>query len=111
VSATLNARAVDHAEHLIRAGRFLLDERDAWKAHQPSSKDAAHFRRRHGDDAHGLWFLGSDGRFPYGDYSRVHRCALLAAEASARSIGLEEIADAAARLRGLIDTAAQGEVA
>jgi hypothetical protein len=56
-------------------------------------------------------YLSADARFPYGDFSRVHRCALLAAEATALEFGFEEIAGAAARLRALIDSAARGEVA
>lgn len=111
MSSSLNPRAVEHAARLIQAGRFLRDERDAWRAHQPTAKDAAHHARRHGDEAHALWYLSDDARFPYGDFSRVHRCALLAAEAAAVEFGFEEIAGAAARLRALIDAAAQGEVA
>ena len=105
MSLRLNPRALEHATHLIRAGRYVYDERDAWNGHQPSRKEEEHYLRRHGPDAYGLWFLGveSDARegtreryaLPYGDFSRVHRCAILAAAARAG----EELEAAVAQLR------------
>lgn len=105
MSLRLNPRALEHAEHLIRAGRYVYDEREAWSAHQASRKEEEHFLRRHGDAAYGLWFLGIEGdaperrALPYGDFSRVHRCAILAAAGRAG----EDFEPAVTRLRDLIE--------
>jgi hypothetical protein len=66
-------------------------------------------RRRGGAN----WHLGVDDeasertkaryKFPYGDFARVHRCGLLAAEARAGRMKYRDIEDAAIRLRDIMD--------
>ena len=34
----LNRAAYDHAKRLIRGGRCVIDDRDDWSEHQPSSQ-------------------------------------------------------------------------
>jgi hypothetical protein len=42
-------------------------------------------------------------KFPYGDFAKVHRCELLAAEVRAGRLKYRGIEDAAIRLRDMID--------
>ena len=89
----LNQRAYDHARELIAAGRCVIDDRDAWSEHQPSAADENAFIDEHGWAGYGRWHLAVDDeanretkghyKFPYGDFSAVHRCAVLAAESRA----------------------------
>ena len=86
--ARLNRSAYAHAERLIRDGACVDDNRDAWSEHRPSASDEDEFISRHGFRAYGKWHLGIDEefgkdskaryKFPYGDFAKVHRCALLA---------------------------------
>jgi hypothetical protein len=114
MGARLNPRALDHALRLVRAGRFTRDPDEDWNDHLPASKDEARFRRRHGDEARALWFLGVDvddpGRpsFPYGDFSRVHACAVLAAARRAEREGLADLHAAAARIHTAIEDFTRG---
>ena len=71
------------------------------------------YLERHDFDEYGLWFLGIHDEepkdtkghygFPYGDFSRVHRSGLIAAESRAAQNDHPEIAKAAKRLLELID--------
>ena len=42
-------------------------------------------------------------KFPYGDFKKVHRCAVLSAESRGRTIQYADIENAAAHLYGMID--------
>jgi hypothetical protein len=112
----LHQRAVDHAGGLIRNGRIVRDERDDWSEHQPSAAEENDYIERHGFREYGKWHLGIDDdepeetkaryKFPYGDFEKVHRCALLAAESRAGQYGYRDIELAVAHLHGMIDAAA-----
>ena len=113
--ARLNRSAYAHAERLIRDGACVDDNRDAWSEHRPSASDEDEFISRHGFRAYGKWHLGIDEefgkdskaryKFPYGDFAKVHRCALLAAESRAGQYGYRDIELAAAHLHGMIEAA------
>jgi hypothetical protein len=59
-------------------------------------EDENTFIQKHGWSAFGEWHLGIDDeesrntkgsyKFPYGDFDRVHRCGVLAAESRARAV-------------------------
>src|SRR5260370_21591078 len=76
----LNQRAFDHAIQLIEAGSYVLDERDLWSEHQPSSEKESAFIKDHGFSEYAKWHLGLDAdeaedtkqryKFPYGTSSR-----------------------------------------
>src|SRR5689334_7553948 len=93
MAVKLNKKAYEHAKILIGEGKVVLDERDAWSEHQPSAEAENEFIRLHGFDEYAKWYLGIDpeehehtkGRykFPYGDFEKVHRCGVLAAESRA----------------------------
>jgi hypothetical protein len=109
----LHRTGLAHAEQLIRAGQFVRDERDDWSGHQPSTQDENRFIEAHSYAEYGKWHLGVDvsagedtkGRykFPYGDFAKVHRCGLLAAEGRAGQRKYADIEAAAAQLLRSID--------
>jgi hypothetical protein len=113
MAVKLNERAFEHAKRLINDGRFVFDDRDAWSEHQPATADENRFIEEHGWDAYGLWHLGVDDeakadtkghyKFPYGDFDKVHRCGLLAAESRAGQRKYFDIERAVAHLHGMVE--------
>lgn len=89
----LNDRAYAHARRLITDGRFVLDERDKWSEHRPTAEIENKFIQEHGMAEYQKWYLGIDDeqdedtkgryKFPYGDFTIVHRCGVLSAESRA----------------------------
>jgi len=113
VSVKLNDRAFDHAKSQIRQGNYVLDERDDWSEHQPSAREENEFIEAHGWGEYALWHLGVDTdadedtkaryKFPYGDFTKVHRCGVLAAESRAGQRKYDDIEAAAAHLHGMLE--------
>jgi hypothetical protein len=113
MAVKLNERAFEYARSLITDGRFVYDERDAWSEHQPSAADENRFIDEHGYDEYARWHLGVDDeenegtkahyKFPYGDFKKVHRCGLLAAESRAGQRKYNDIELAVAHLHGMVD--------
>jgi hypothetical protein len=109
----LNKAAFDHAKRLIGEGKVVLDERDDWSEHQPSTQEENNYIKEHGLADYAKWYLGIDedegestkGRytFPYGDFENVHRCGLLSAESRAGQYKHTDIELAAAHLHGMLD--------
>jgi hypothetical protein len=117
MAVKLNKGAFDHAKKLIQEGHVVLDERDAWSEHQPSTEKENEFIRQHGLNEYGKWFLGIDGeepgenkrryKFPYGDFENVHRCGVLSAEGRAGQYKHQDIENAAAHLHGMLEALAE----
>ena len=115
MAVKLHKRAFEQATNLIEQGKFVFDEKDRWSEHQPSAEDENEYIREHGFGEYGKWYLGIDtdedeetkGRykFPYGDFDKVHRCGVLAAESRAGQYHYVDIEQAAAHLHGTIDAA------
>jgi hypothetical protein len=113
MAVKLHRPGVEHAESLARAGHVVVDDRDAWSEHQPSADDENRFIEAHGWTEYGRWHLGIDDdenpqtkahyRFPYGDFEKVHRCALLSAESRAGQYDYDDIGSAAHRLHGMLE--------
>lgn len=113
MTITLNSDALDKAESLIRAGRTVRDERDDWSEDAPSAADENAFIEKHGYAEYAKWHLGVDksqaeetkGRysFPFGDFSRLHRCAVISLESRAAQHDHDSIARAAKKLLDRID--------
>jgi hypothetical protein len=108
----LNQRGFEHARKLLADGRNVWDQLDDWSGHQPSSAQENAFIDQQGIDVYGQWFLGVDDadrapkgrfRYPYGDFDRVHRCGVLAAEARAAQRGHHDVETAAGHLHGEFD--------
>lgn len=113
MTITLNKEALDHAENLIDSGKVTRDERDDWSEHAPSTDDENHYIDREGWSEYSNWHLGVDpdeseetkGRlsFPFGDFNRIHRCAVISLESRAGQYDHDEIGRAAKRLLEKID--------
>jgi hypothetical protein len=111
----LSRRSYEHAQKLVREGKVVLDDRDDWSEHQPSSAEENRFIEEHGWKEYGRWHLGVDESraedtkarysFPYGDFADVHRCALLSAESRAGQYDHEDVKSAAAHLHGMLEGA------
>jgi hypothetical protein len=116
VAVKLNRSAYEHAQALVKEGKVALDDRDDWSEHQPSAEQENRFIEEHGWREYGKWHLGVDDehaeetkgryKFPYGDFERVHRCAVLAAESRAAQYDYEDIARAVAHLHGMLEALA-----
>ena len=93
MTVRLNKDAVEHARRLVREGHVVRDERDDWSEDAPTTEEENAFIERHGMAEFAKWHLGEDtdesegtkGRckFPYGDFRKVHRCAVISGESRA----------------------------
>jgi hypothetical protein len=109
----INDAALRHARELIKDSRFARDTRDDWSEHAPDADKENAFIDKHGYTEYGRWHLGVDadkrhdtkGRysFPFGDFRRLHRCAILAIESRAGQNSYDDIAAAAKSLLGELD--------
>jgi hypothetical protein len=115
MAVKLNNQAFEHATKLVEQGKFVFDEKDSWSEHQPSTQDENKYLKEYSFSEYGKWYLGIDtdedeetkGRykFPYGDFEKVHRCGVIAAESRAGQYKYNEIEHAAAHLHEMIDGA------
>ena len=116
MAVKLNRKAFDHAKKLIRRGKVVMDDRNAWSEHQPSAKEENNFIEQHGFGEYSKWHLGIDDeedentkkgyKFPYGDFEKVHRCGVLSAESRAGQRKYYDIELATAHLHGMLDALA-----
>lgn len=113
MTVTLNRKALEHAEKLVREGRTTHDRRDDWSEHAPSADDENVFLKKHGFAEYAKWHLGVDDdmpddtkghySFPYGDFAKVHRCAVISLESRAAQFDHDDIAKATKGLLEKID--------
>lgn len=113
MAVKLNRKALTRARKLIEAGKVNRDVRDDWSEHAPSADQENAFIEKHGFAGFAEWHLGRDDEktegtkgsvsFPFGDFSRVHRCAVISLESRAAQHGHDDIRDAAKRLLDLMD--------
>jgi len=113
MAVILNKSAFEHAKQLVSEGKVAVDERDAWSEHQPTAAMENEFIRLNGYREYAKWHLGIDDeqdpdtkkryKFPYGDFKRVHRCAVLSAESRAGQYKHFDIERAAAHLHEMMD--------
>lgn len=109
----VNNVALGHARQLIKDARIVRDARDDWSEHAPDAGQENAFIDKHGYAEYGTWHLGVDneetqdtkGRysFPFGDFRRLHRCAILAIESRAAQYDHDDIAKAAKSLLDELD--------
>ena len=59
MATKLNQKAFNHAQQLVKQGKVVRDERDAWSDH-PSADKEDEFIRLHGLDEYGKWHLRTD---------------------------------------------------
>ncbi|UJP11509.1 hypothetical protein L2X99_08450 [Microbacterium sp. KUDC0406] len=115
----LNEEALSHARGLLRRGEVAFDERDDWSEHAPSTDAENAFIDEHGMAEFAKWHLGEDsdategtkGRylFPYGDFHRLHRCAVISGESRAGQYDHASIEDALRELLRGIDKKRKNE--
>ena len=113
MTVTLNRRSYEYAQKLIANRRCVLDEGDRWTDHKPARSAQKRFIEEHGVAEFAWWHLGEDDeqaprskhryQFPYGDFERVHRCAVLAAESHAGRHEYVDIVQAAVHLRAMLE--------
>jgi hypothetical protein len=113
MAVKLNQQAFATAKELVHEGRVVNDDRDAWSEHQLSAQEENDFIEQHGFEEYAQWHLGIDDeqdkhtkkryKFPYGDFKKVHRCGVLAAESRAGQYKYHDIEKAVARLHEMID--------
>jgi len=113
MTVQVNRDAVSHANGLIRRGDVVRDERDAWSEDAPSAEDGNAFIEKHGMAEYAKWHLAEDtektegtkGRylFPYGDFRKVHRCALISGESRAGQYDHTTVETAIKKLLASID--------
>lgn len=110
-SYQVNKAAMTEARKLIDAGKY--DDKTEWSDAAPSAAEENDEIERHGYDGYGEWHLAIDpdastetkGRykFPYGDFSKVNRAALIHAKQRATQNDHDQIADAADQLLQYLD--------
>ena len=102
-SYQVNKAAVSKAKKLIDTGKY--DDETEWSDAAPSADQENDEIERHGYDGYGEWHLAVDpdasaetkGRykFPYGDFSKVNRAALIHAKQRASQNDHDQIVAAA----------------
>ena len=110
----LSEGSFSYAAELIEHRLISVDLRNAWGESNPSTEEENGFIRAHGIQEYAKWHLGIDEshapntkaryKFPYGDFRRIHRSALLAAKSRARQYGYADIENAANRLLEMIES-------
>jgi hypothetical protein len=120
MSTVLNEKAYLYAQNLVKHNKYVFDDRDAWSEHRPSAQDENDFIKEHGFKEYEKWHLGADleqaeetksrYKFPYGDFQKVHRCGVLAAESRSGQYDYTDIELAAAHLHGMIEAAQRRDV-
>ena len=103
----LNEAAFEFAKKMIKEGNYLLDQGD-WHLENPDTEEQDQFIMEEGMEAYGLWHLGMRPEygvdtkerysFPYGNYKKVCRSGLMAAEERAKQYQYEAVRNAALEL-------------
>jgi hypothetical protein len=110
----VNEAGVAKARDLIDAHQYVLDS--SWGEEAPSASEENADIDRHDWSQYGEWHLAIDTGaseetkdrygFPFGDFQRVHRSALIAAKVRAAQNDHDAIVDAADDLLTRLDEAA-----
>ena len=113
-SYSVNKPAVVHARELIEAKRYVLDS--DWGDFQPDAAAQNGYLDKHSWDEYAAWHLGltddaSDETkaryaFVYGDFTKIHRTALIACVYRASEWRHKDVELAAHKLLQLLDKTA-----
>jgi hypothetical protein len=111
----VNPAAVKNARALIADGKVDKAASDSWSSSKPDAEAENAFLEKHGWDEYAKWYLAYDDsaneetkgrfKFPFGDFRKVHRSGVIAAEQRAGSEHDRKVEEAAAELLKLIDGA------
>ncbi len=112
MSIKLNKLAYDHAVEIIKDGLEVEHDISNWEEVKPSQDEQVRHLNTHTLDEYGLWFLGIDTDadtndkskfvYPYGDFSVLHKSALIAAEQQAGQKHHQEIKSAVQKLLAMV---------
>lgn len=107
----VNDEAVENARRLIEQGDY--DTETEWSDAAPDTDEANEVIENQGYDGYGKWHLGIDTEaseetkdrfgFPFGDFSRVNRAALIHGKQRASQNDHDEITKAADELLSHLD--------
>ena len=107
----VNSDGVAHARELIDAGHY--DDTTEWSQAAPSAAEENEERADEGQEGYARWHLAVDPdkgegtkgryRFPYGDFAKVNRAALIHAKQRASQNDHPEIERAADELLQRLD--------
>ncbi len=113
MAVKLNHDALKFARSLVTQGKAVHDERDDWSEDAPSTDEENAFIEKHGWDEYAKWHLGIDrqasaetkGRFsfPFGDFAKIHRCAVISLESRAGQNHHDDIEKASKSLLDELD--------
>jgi hypothetical protein len=113
MATKLNKKALDNALRLVKDKKIERDTRDDWSEHAPSADEENAFIDKNGFREFSQWHLGMDPEasegtkgsvsFPFGDFKKVHRCAVISLESRAAQYGHSDIQKAAKDLLEKID--------
>ena len=102
----LNQQAVEHAQNFIKGRQY--ERNSDWSEAQPSAQEENNFTDANGWEAFAKWHLAYDTeaseetksryKFPFGDFKKLYRSALIAAKQRAGSEDYDEVQSAADRL-------------
>lgn len=108
----VNKAGVDKARQLIDAGTY--DDATEWSDAAPSADEENRFIDAHGYDGYGEWHLALDSEaseetkdrygFPFGDFTKVNRAALIHAKQRASQNDHDAVAKAADELLEHLDS-------
>jgi hypothetical protein len=111
VDYDVNDAGVNKARRLIDTGHY--DTETPWSEAAPSADDGNSEIDKHGYEGYGEWHLGLDKGanegtknrygFPFGDFSKVNRAALVHAKQRASQNGHDNIAKVADELLEALD--------
>jgi hypothetical protein len=112
MSIILNKQAYEHAVEIIKDGLEVEHDVSNWEEVKPTPDEQVRHLNTHSLDEYGLWFLGIDTDadkddkskflYPYGDFSVLHKSALIVAEQQATQKHHHEIKVAAQKLLAMI---------
>lgn len=101
-----NQEAVEQAQNLIKGRQY--ERNSDWSEAQPSAEEENRFIDENGWEAFAKWHLAYDTeaseetksryKFPFGDFKKQHRSALVAAKQRAGSEDYNDVQSAADRL-------------
>ena len=113
MAVKLHKAGFDHAMAIIQDGLEVEHDSNNWEAVKPTRDEMDHYFNTHTLDEYGLWFLGIDTdadpkssdkfKYPYGDFSVLHKSGLVAIEKDATMTNNHEIKTAAQKLLQLLN--------
>ena len=113
MATKLNKKALAQARKLVKDGKVEHDSRDDWSEHAPTAEQENKFIGKNGFGEFSRWHLGLDPdasegtkgsvTFPFGDFTKVHRCAVISLESRAAQYDHDDIRKAAKDLLDEID--------